>query len=115
MIKSELVDFVAAKNPYLHRRDAENAVDAVLDEITGALERGERVDIRSFGTFVVRHRPARSGRNPLNGNAVFIEEKWVPFFRVARRSGIVLIQRKNRRAGVTFDRIFKTRVLRGHS
>ncbi|MCR6727837.1 MULTISPECIES: integration host factor subunit beta [Rhizobium/Agrobacterium group] len=84
MIKSELVDFVAARNPYLHRRDAENAVDAVLDEITGALERGERVEIRGFGTFVVRHRPSRSGRNPLNGKAVFVEEKWVPFFRAGK-------------------------------
>ncbi|MGN7714883.1 integration host factor subunit beta [Agrobacterium radiobacter] len=84
MIKSELVDLLAARNPYLHRRDAENAVDSVLDEITGALERGERVEIRGFGTFVVRHRPARSGRNPLNGNAVFVEEKWVPFFRAGK-------------------------------
>ncbi|CUX71448.1 MULTISPECIES: integration host factor subunit beta [Agrobacterium] len=84
MIKSELVDLLAARNPYLHRRDAENAVDAVLDEITGALERGDRVEIRGFGTFVVRHRPARSGRNPLNGNAVFVEEKWVPFFRAGK-------------------------------
>jgi len=87
MIKSELVDLLAAKNPYLHRRDAENAVDAVLDEITGALERGERVEIRGFGTFVVRHRPARSGRNPLNGNAVFVEKKWVPFFRAGKQIG----------------------------
>lgn len=84
MIKSELIDILAARNPYLHRRDAENAVDAVLDEITGALERGERVEIRGFGTFVVRHRPARSGRNPLNGKAVFVEEKWVPFFRAGK-------------------------------
>jgi integration host factor subunit beta len=84
MIKSELVDLLAARNPHLHRRDAENVVDAVLDEITGALERGERVEIRGFGTFVVRHRPARSGRNPLNGNAVFVEEKWVPFFRAGK-------------------------------
>jgi integration host factor subunit beta len=84
MIKSELVDLLAARNPYLHRRDAENAVDAFLDEITGALERGERVEIRGFGTFVVRNRPARSGRNPLTGNAVFVEEKWVPFFRAGK-------------------------------
>ena len=84
MIKSELVDILAARNPYLHRRDAENAVDAVLDEVTGALERGARVEVRRFGTFVVRHRPARLGRNPLNGKAVFVEEKWVPFFRAGK-------------------------------
>lgn len=84
MIKSELIDILAARNPHLHRRDAETAVDAVLDAITGALERGDRVEIRGFGTFVVRHRPARSGRNPLNGKAVFVEEKWVPFFRAGK-------------------------------
>lgn len=48
------------------------------------MERGERVELRGFGTFVVRHRPSLSGRNPKNGTAVFIEEKWVSFFRAGK-------------------------------
>ncbi|MGE6743621.1 integration host factor subunit beta [Allorhizobium pseudoryzae] len=84
MIKSELIDRVSARNRYLYRQDVERIVDAVLDEITQALERGERVEIRGFGAFFVRHRPARSGRNPQNGNAVFVEEKWVPLFRAGK-------------------------------
>lgn len=84
MIRSELIDIIAARNSRLYQQDAERIVDTVLDEITGALEHGGRVELRGFGTFFVRHRAARSGRNPMNGDAVFVEEKWVPFFRVGK-------------------------------
>lgn len=81
MIRSELIDIIAARNPHLYRQDAGRIVDTILDDIASALELGDRVELRGFGAFLVRHRPARSGRNPKNGIAVFVEEKWVPFFR----------------------------------
>lgn len=61
MIKSELVQIVAARNPHLYHRDVENIVNAVLDEITDALAAGNRVELRGFGAFSVKNRPSRSG------------------------------------------------------
>lgn len=84
MIRSELIDIIASRNPHLYRQDTEGIVDTVLDEISSALESGDRVELRGFGAFFVRHRLARSGRNPKNGDAVFVEEKWVPFFRAGK-------------------------------
>lgn len=84
MIKFELIDRLSARNRHLYRQDVERLVDAVLDEITQALERGERVEVRGFGAFFVRHRPARSARNPQNGDTVIVEEKWVPLFRAGK-------------------------------
>ncbi len=84
VIKSELVQIVAARNPHLYHRDVENIVNAVLDEITDALAGGNRVELRGFGAFSVKNRPSRSGRNPRTGDAVFVEEKWVPFFKTGK-------------------------------
>jgi len=79
VIKSELVQIVAARNPHLYHRDVENIVNAVLDEITDALAGGNRVELRGFGAF-----SSRSGRNPRTGETVFVEEKWVPFFKTGK-------------------------------
>ncbi len=84
MIKSELVQAVAARNPHLYHRDVENIVNAVLDEITDALSAGNRVELRGFGAFSVKSRPARSGRNPRTGEPVFVEQKSVPFFKTGK-------------------------------
>ncbi|MGF0537569.1 integration host factor subunit beta [Agrobacterium sp. ES01] len=84
VIKSELVQIVAAHNPHLYHRDVENIVNAVLDEITDALAAGNRVELRGFGAFSVKNRPSRSGRNPRTGESVFVEEKWVPFFKTGK-------------------------------
>ena len=62
MIKSELVQRIAETNPHLYQRDVENIVDAILDEITRALARGDRVELRGFGAFSVKERPARQSR-----------------------------------------------------
>ena len=64
VIKSELVQRIAEKNPHLYQRDIEKVVNAVLDGITSALERGDRVELRGFGAFSVKRRDARLGRNP---------------------------------------------------
>jgi integration host factor subunit beta len=84
MIKSELVQAIAERNPHLYQRDVENIVNAIFDEITDALSRGDRVELRGFGAFSVKNRPARTGRNPRTGVAVHVEEKWVPFFKTGK-------------------------------
>lgn len=84
MIKSELVQVIAERNPHLYQRDVENIVNAILGEITDALARGDRVELRGFGAFSVKNRPARTGRNPRTGAKVHVEEKWVPFFKTGK-------------------------------
>lgn len=84
MIKSELVQRLAELNPHLYQRDVENIVNAVLDEITQSLADGRRVELRGFGAFSIKHRPARTGRNPRTGESVAVEEKWVPFFKTGK-------------------------------
>lgn len=84
MIKSELVQAIAERNPHLYQRDVENIVNAILDEITDALSRGDRVELRGFGAFSVKNRPARTGRNPRTGVKVDVDEKWVPFFKTGK-------------------------------
>jgi integration host factor subunit beta len=84
MIKSELVARVATANPHLYQRDVENIVNAILNEITDALARGDRVELRGFGAFSVKARPARSGRNPRTGAHVEVSPKVVPFFKTGK-------------------------------
>jgi integration host factor subunit beta len=84
MIKSELVQRIANRNPHLYLRDVEKIVNAILDEITGALSRGDRVELRGFGAFSVKHRDARVGRNPRTGAHVSVNEKTVPFFKTGK-------------------------------
>lgn len=81
MIKSELVQRLADKHPNLFHRDIEKIVSVVIDGVAEALVRGERVELRGFGAFSVKHRPARVGRNPRSGEPVHIEEKFAPFFK----------------------------------
>ena len=84
MIKSELVQRIAERNPHLYQRDVENIVNAILDEITNALARGDRVELRGFGAFSVKRRDARVGRNPRTGQHVSVDEKSVPFFKAGK-------------------------------
>lgn len=84
MTKSELMAELAAANPHLTVRDVELIVATVFDEITGALARGERVELRGFGAFTVKRRNARTGRNPRTGETVPVEEKAVPFFKAGK-------------------------------
>lgn len=84
MIKSELVQKLAEENPNLFHRDIERIVSVVFQEIADSLARGERVELRGFGAFSVKHRPARVGRNPRSGEPVHIEEKYSPFFKAGK-------------------------------
>jgi integration host factor subunit beta len=84
MIRSELIQKVADENPHLYQRDVERIVSTIFDEITEAMARGERVELRGFGAFSVKRRDARVGRNPRTGQAVDVEEKHVPFFKTGK-------------------------------
>ncbi|MCP4182845.1 MAG: integration host factor subunit beta [Hyphomicrobiales bacterium] len=84
MIKSEIVQHIADKNPHLYQRDVENIVNAILNEITEALANGNRVELRGFGAFSVKNRKPRIGRNPRTGESVEVGEKWVPFFKTGK-------------------------------
>ena len=90
MLKSDLAKRIANQN--LYRRDAENVVNAMLEAISAALARGNRVEIRGFGVFSVRHRRSRIGRNPRNQTAVNVEKKAFPHF----KSGKEIRERLNR-------------------
>lgn len=84
MIKSELVQIIAERNPHLYQRDVEHVVNAILEEIVSALAHGDRVELRGFGAFSVKSRPARIGRNPRTGESVHVDEKHVPFFKTGK-------------------------------
>lgn len=84
MIKSELVQQIADKNPHLYHRDIERIVNTVLDEVINALKDGDRVELRGFGAFSVKERNARIGRNPRTGAHVAVEDKVVPFFKTGK-------------------------------
>ena len=84
MLKSELIERIAAENPYLYHRDVEKIANAILDTVTTALARGDRVELRGFGVFRVKTRDARTGRNPRDGAKVAVSAKVVPTFKPSR-------------------------------
>lgn len=84
MIKSELIQRIAEENPHLYQRDVERIVSTIFEEITSALARGDRVELRGFGAFSVKERDARTGRNPRTGAPVDVPEKRVPFFKTGK-------------------------------
>ncbi|WP_126974619.1 integration host factor subunit beta [Frigidibacter oleivorans] len=84
MIRSELIQKIAEENPHLFQRDVERIVNTIFDEITDAMARGDRVELRGFGAFSVKGREARTGRNPRTGESVEVEEKHVPFFKTGK-------------------------------
>ena len=84
VIKSELIDRISVQNPHLYRQDAEKIVNTIFSEITAAMARGDRVELRGFGVFFVKVREGRTGRNPRTGALVSVGSKAVPFFRSGR-------------------------------
>jgi integration host factor subunit beta len=96
MIKSELVRKLASDHPHLYARDIEIIVSTILSTIADVLAQGERVELRGFGTFAVKKRDARAGRNPRTGDVVPVPGKVVPVFRTAKE----MHQRLNRRSPI---------------
>ena len=84
MTKSDLIKRLAEANPHLYVRDLERIVGRVFEEIGAAMARGDRVELRGFGAFSVKHRPARTGRNPRTGAHVSVDKKSVPFFKTGK-------------------------------
>ena len=84
MIRSELIQKRADENPHLYQRDVERIVNTIFDEVTSAMSRGDRVELRGFGAFSVKQRDARVGRNPRTGETVKVDEKHVPFFKTGK-------------------------------
>ncbi|HUC62508.1 MAG TPA: integration host factor subunit beta [Alphaproteobacteria bacterium] len=84
MTKSELILRIAERNPHLYQRDVERIVSTIFDEISGALSRGDRVELRGFGAFSVKKRGSRMGRNPRTGEAVAVSDKQIPFFKTGK-------------------------------
>lgn len=84
MTKSDLVEILTARLRQLSRMEVEVIVDAVFERMKIALKNGDRVELRGFGIFEVRRRPARQGRNPKSGERVQVKERAVPFFKVGK-------------------------------
>jgi integration host factor subunit beta len=84
MTKSELILRIGELNPHLYHRDVERIVTTIFEEITDALAKRERVELRGFGAFSVKFRDARRGRNPRTGETVAVEQKVVPFFKTGK-------------------------------
>jgi len=85
MTKSDLILRLADLYPHLLQRDIEKIVGTVFDEISNALARGNRVELRGFGAFSIKQRDARLGRNPRTGESVSVDAKRVPFFKTGKQ------------------------------
>ena len=81
MTKSELIAHLATANPHLRQPDVELIVATIFTEITTALARGDRVELRGFGAFSTKKRDPRTGRNPRTGESVEVAGKAVPYFK----------------------------------
>ena len=84
MTKSELIARLAKAHPHLSPLDVERMIGVVFGEISDALTRGDRVELRDFGAFSVKLRSARNGRNPKTGEAVSVGERWFPRFKAGK-------------------------------
>lgn len=84
MVRSQLVDEIMMKFPFLKKKEADKAVAVFFEEIMKGLARGDRIELRGFGAFSVRHRDGRMGRNPKNGESVTVPPKAAPFFKAGK-------------------------------
>ena len=103
MTKSELIQRLAEQNPHLYLRDIEKIVETIFEEITAAMVRGDRVELRGFGTFGVKHRMPKKARNPGTGEPIYLPERFVPaVFQNRKRSA----RASKRRGLIRYDRLF---------
>ena len=79
--KSELINIIADQQPHLAHKDVEYAVKCILEKMSSALACGDRIEIRSFGSFSLHFRKPRMGRNPKTGDPVALPGKHVPHFK----------------------------------
>ncbi len=81
MTKSELIEILADRLGHLSARDVEIAVKEILEMMAQTLSKGERIEIRGFGSFSLHYRAPRIGRNPKTGDSVELAGKYVPHFK----------------------------------
>jgi integration host factor subunit beta len=100
MTKSDLIERVALRVPHISKKDTETVVNTIFDSMTESLKSGDRIEIRGFGSFQVKIREAREGRNPKTGEEVRIPAKRTPFFKVGKelKERIELRRREDARA-----------------
>ncbi len=84
MTKSELTEAVAAKVTNFSRKDVEIIVETLFESMAQSLSQGDKVEIRGFGSFKIKERDGRQGRNPKSGENIFIDAKKVPFFKAGK-------------------------------
>jgi integration host factor subunit beta len=84
MTKSGLIEEVARRTPHISKKDTEVVVNTIFDSMVESLKNGDRIEIRGFGSFQVKVREARDGRNPKTGEPVHISAKRTPFFKVGK-------------------------------
>ncbi len=84
MTKSELIARLAERFPQLVAKDADLSVKMILDAMSEALAKGDRIEIRGFGSFSLNYRPPRLGRNPKTGAKVEVPAKYVPHFKAGK-------------------------------
>ena len=84
MTKSELIDRLCMRYPQLRSQDVEEAVKLIIEKVCQSLEKGDRVEIRGFGSFSLHYREARTGRNPKTGDSVEVPSKSIPYFRAGK-------------------------------
>lgn len=84
MTKREIIEELLSRRQSFSHRESETIVNAIFDAMAGELARGERIEIRGFGSFGVKERRARQGRNPKSGEFVDVAAKRVPFFRAGK-------------------------------
>jgi integration host factor subunit beta len=84
MTKSDLIARLTERFPQLVVKDTDLAVKMILDALSEALVKGDRIEIRGFGSFSLNYRPPRVGRNPKSGDRVSVPEKWVPHFKAGK-------------------------------
>lgn len=84
MTRSELIQAIAERFPQLNKTDCDIAVTEILKSICSALSRGDRIEIRGFGSFALNYRPPRTGRNPKTGEKVHVPGKYVPHFKAGK-------------------------------
>jgi len=84
MTKSQLIEILSARHSQLAPKDAELAVKTMLDAMAQTLAKGDRIEIRGFGSFGLNYRPPRTGRNPKTGERVQVPRKYVPHFKAGK-------------------------------
>jgi len=85
MNRSKLIDILIENNQYLSKSDVEDSVSLILDNLSNTLAKGDRVELRGFGSFSTRKRNKRISRNPKTGKSISVQEKNHPYFRASKK------------------------------